>query len=351
MKSTKVLVVATSRKTRGGITSVIKAHEYGSQWKEFNCEWIETVRDGNSVRKIFYLLKALILFIIKLPQSDIIHVHSALGTSIIRKNIFISIGKLFNKKIILHFHAAEKTILDNSESNKAYRKIFNKANIIIVLSDSWKSLLIEKLKLDREKIRVLYNPTPKVNRSKIKKPIILFAGTLIKRKGYDTLIRAFNRIANKTSVKSWKLVLAGNGEIDNAKEMITKFHLENRVELPGWIDGEQKETLFKESSIFCLPSLAEGFPMAILDAWAYGIPCVMTPVGGIPDIVTQDTEGIMVPVNDDTELSNALLRLIESESLRNNIVFNTDNRIRTDFNLTFISHQLNEIYTGLISNK
>ena len=41
-KKKKVLVVATSRKTRGGITSVIKAHEIGEQWKKFHCKWIET---------------------------------------------------------------------------------------------------------------------------------------------------------------------------------------------------------------------------------------------------------------------------------------------------------------------
>lgn len=50
----KVLVVATSRKTRGGITSVVKAHETGNQWKKYHCKWIETHRDGPSWRKILY---------------------------------------------------------------------------------------------------------------------------------------------------------------------------------------------------------------------------------------------------------------------------------------------------------
>ena len=50
----KVLVVATSRKTKGGITSVVKAHETGEQWKKFHCKWIETHRDGNSVRKLLF---------------------------------------------------------------------------------------------------------------------------------------------------------------------------------------------------------------------------------------------------------------------------------------------------------
>lgn len=49
MHTPKVLVVATSRKTRGGITSVVKAHETSEQWKKFHCKWIETHRDGNNI--------------------------------------------------------------------------------------------------------------------------------------------------------------------------------------------------------------------------------------------------------------------------------------------------------------
>lgn len=54
----KVLVVATSRKTRGGITSVVKAHEQGEQWREFGCEWIETHIDGSFFKRYHISPKA-----------------------------------------------------------------------------------------------------------------------------------------------------------------------------------------------------------------------------------------------------------------------------------------------------
>lgn len=82
---TKVLVIATSRKTRGGITSVIKAHETGEQWKKFHCKWIETHRDGNSIRKLYYLFTALIEYILLLPFYDIVHIHVATTQSARRK--------------------------------------------------------------------------------------------------------------------------------------------------------------------------------------------------------------------------------------------------------------------------
>lgn len=64
---TKVLVVATSHKTRGGITSVIKAHQQGAQWKEFHCKWIETHIDKGMFWKLFYLIKGLTTYLLLLP--------------------------------------------------------------------------------------------------------------------------------------------------------------------------------------------------------------------------------------------------------------------------------------------
>ena len=67
----KVLVVATSRKTRGGITSVIKAYERNPIWKEYHCYWIQTHRDGYLFRKLLYLIAAWIRHLIFLPFYDI----------------------------------------------------------------------------------------------------------------------------------------------------------------------------------------------------------------------------------------------------------------------------------------
>lgn len=82
---TKVLVIATSRKTRGGITSVIKAHETGEQWKKFHCKWIETHRDSNKITKLYYAIKGFISFLILLPFYDIIHFHVSFKGSLTRK--------------------------------------------------------------------------------------------------------------------------------------------------------------------------------------------------------------------------------------------------------------------------
>lgn len=101
----KVLVVATSRKTRGDITSVIKAHEMDEQWKQYHCKWIQIHRDGPALRKLLYFVIGLIEYIVLLPFYDIVHVHFSEPSSAIRKRIFVRLAKLMNKEVVIHFHS------------------------------------------------------------------------------------------------------------------------------------------------------------------------------------------------------------------------------------------------------
>ena len=96
------------------------------------------------------------------------------------------------------------------------------------------------------------------------------------------MINAFSKIDSKFS--NWKLVFAGNGEIQEAEKLALDLKINDKVEFLGWVSLDKKSSIFQRSKIFCLPSYAEGFPMAVLDAWSYALPIVSTPVGGIPDV-------------------------------------------------------------------
>lgn len=346
----RVLILATSRKTRGGITSVVKAHEQGQQWKDFHCKWIQTHRDGPQWRKILYLLCAFAKYIILIPFYDAIHVHLTLGSSGKRKLPFIRIAKFFNKKIIVHFHPSSEKILFEPNDHKLGEKIFNVADLLIMLSPQWIRWVNEAYPGNNFKMKVLYNPCPKVNRRNIeRKKQILFAGTILKRKGYDILIQAFAKIAK--DVPEWKIAFAGNpyyengiNEIEHGKRMAESYGITSQIEWLGWVSGEMKEKVFNESSIYCLASDGEGFPMGVLDAWAYGIPCVMTPVGGIPDIVRDGVEGLLFPVGGTEKLSTQLKRMIIDEELRKSIVKATDIYVNSIFEQEEINKQLGNIY-------
>lgn len=341
----KILVIATSRKTRGGITSVIKAHETGEQWNKYHCKWIETHRDGNPIRKLWYLFSALLQYLILLPFYDIIHIHIATTQSAKRKQLFFYPAKWMKKKIIFHFHPSNEKFLFEPYNQKLYTRLFSQADLILVLSEQWRRWIQEALGITQH-VEVLYNPCPKVNRREdIRENYILFAGTIIPRKGYADLIKAFAQVASKHP--DWKVVLAGNGEIDNAKRIASEYGILNQVVFPGWISGKEKEETFQKASIYCLTSDGEGFPMGVLDAWAYGIPCVVTPVGGIPDIVKDGINGLIYQVGDIDALASKLDLLISNKNLREDIVKETDKYVNNEFNVSFINQQLGQIYSRL----
>ncbi len=345
----RVLVVATSRKTRGGITSVIKAHETGEQWKRFHCRWIETHRDGSILRKLWYLATSIIEYVCLLPFYDIVHIHIATTSSAKRKRIFLRLAKMLNKIVIFHFHPSNEKFLFEPNNKALYHKLFSEADLTLVLSRQWQRWINDALNL-QDKIKVLYNPCPQIaRREDLRKNHILFAGTIIPRKGYETLLRGFAIIAKK--YPQWKIVFAGNGEIEKAKSIAVELNIENQVDFKGWVSGIEKTRVFQEASIYCLASESEGFPMGVLDAWAYGLPCVVTPVGGLPDIVKDGENALVFPVGNIEVLSQQLEKLISNIDLRAKISKASIGLANNTFNIKNINTELGQIYETLYKHK
>jgi glycosyltransferase involved in cell wall biosynthesis len=349
-ENSKVLVLATSRKTRGGVTSVVKAHQKEKVWKKYHIKWIETHRDGNLSIKFYYFIAALLQYIILLPFYDIIHIHLSEPPSAIRKSIFLGYAKLWEKKIIVHFHSFSPNTTIKSKYKKVYKYLFSKADCIIVLSEYWRKIITKEFVL-KDKVIILYNPCTTEISAKLylKKKEILYAGTINARKGYADLIRAFAGIAEKNI--DWQLVFAGNGEIEQAKLLAKDLGIEKQTIFLGWVTGEVKDRAFKEASIFCLPSYAEGFPMAVLDAWAYELPVITTPVGGLPDIVKDGVNVLLFESGNIEQLTSQLEKMILDENLRKNIVMESSKLSEIIFNNKNISEQLINIYQSVIDAK
>ena len=346
-KNIKVLVLSTSRKTRGGISAVLKAHATGEQWKRFHCHWVQTHRDGNNVRKLVYLFCAWIDYLIRLPFYDIIHVHFSLETTAKRNVPFVKLAKILGKKVIVHLHCGSQI---HKIWNKDYDYLFSAADVSLFLSENLMRMVEEHTGCGRD-YRICYNPCPQISKEPILLPKkqILFSGTLCAGKGYLDLIMAFDKIAKKYS--DWKVVFAGNGEVEKGKMIVKELGITNQIEFIGWVSGKEKDKVFRESMIFCLPSYAEGFPMAVLDAWAYGLPVITTPVGGIPDVAKDGENILLFNPGDVDALAMQLDRMILDEKLRERIALASLDFARNQFNLNTINNQLGEIYNELGNSK
>jgi glycosyltransferase involved in cell wall biosynthesis len=87
--------------------------------------------------------------------------------------------------------------------------------------------------------------------------------------------------------------------------------IDNAVEFKGVLPREQLAAEFQEANVFCLPSLREGFPMSLIEAMAFSLPVVATPVGAVPEIVRNDVTGLLVDVGSCDAIAAALERLVD----------------------------------------
>lgn len=350
MSKKTVLVIATSRKTRGGISAVLNAYASTSFWDNWNCRWIETHCDKSRLHSLWCFFKALFETLWLLPSSSIVHLHLSHPVSAIRKTFFFIPAWLMRKNIIVHFHAASAELTLHGKISWLYRFLFTKANRVIVLSEYWKAAILSLTK-NAGNIAVVYNPCnslqPARNIPAVEKErYILFAGTLNARKGYADLIRAFREVA--AVFPDWKLRIAGNGEIHSGKILARQLNIEQNVEFTGWISGDKKEEAFRKASVFCLPSYAEGFPMSVLDAMNFSVPVITTQIQGLTEEFSNNTDLLLFKAGDISELSQKLQMLIGDIELRKNISNNAFRKLNEKFSLEVISTQMDAIYKSLV---
>lgn len=131
-------------------------------------------------------------------------------------------------------------------------------------------------------------------------------------KGLDVLIRAFGET---TFPEPARLVIIGEGpERPNLERLIIELGQNDRAMLAGAIPDAAR--LLHAFDIFVLPSRKEGLPYALLEAMAAGLPMVATAIGGVPEIIEHQKNGLLVPPDDAAALGQTLRTLSENDSLR-----------------------------------
>ena len=144
---------------------------------------------------------------------------------------------------------------------------------------------------------------------------VLFVGRLERVKGIEYLIDAFRMICKKHD--DVVLEIAGDGSLSTflRKTVFSDPIIRNRVRFLGRIPHEHIHKLMKKSTFLVLPSLSEGLPLTVLEAMASGLPVIASRVGGIPEIVVDGHNGLLVPPRSVERLAFAMDRLLSNPSL------------------------------------
>lgn len=318
-----ICMIVPKQAVKGGIASVVNGYRGSGLEKRYRITYIESYQDGSKWDKLKKALKGYAAFrrLLRKDRPDLVHIHSSFGPSFYRKMPFILWSASRGIPVVNHIHGAEfDAFYENASSakKKRVRKVYGKCTRLVALSKEWAARLSQIV--PEERIDILENycriPAEPFDTGRNRKQA-LFLGELGERKGCFDIPAIWEQVKKKCPDAS--LVMAGDGEMARLKEAFLKKGLVKNVSFPGWVRGEEKERLLRESGIFLFPSYHEGMPMAVLEAMGYGMGIVTTTVGGIPQLIDHKKSGFLETPGDVAAMAKDVSALIEDEALGRNM--------------------------------
>ena len=265
--------------------------------------------------------------VIKENRVDGVIVFSGPLFSFYEKVLMSAIAKYYGKKSILlirsgHFIDSNQRSVVIRYLNRYLLKIPSK---IVAQGTKWiefykeMNVDISKVELISNWIKVKENHNYIGNRDKV---VFLFAGAMVEKKG---VLELFDIIqTHYQELKKYTFRFAGEGALFEAlKQRKEENHLDN-IELLGWRYDSDMMDEYQRADVFILPSHAEGFPNAILEALNYRLPVIATDVGGISDSIINGYNGYVVDVKDNESIYKSIKQLGESFELRNKFSKNSE---------------------------
>lgn len=349
MTKKKVLFIGSfkSKSEAGGVGGQMYACNSlinSSVKDDFDWLLIDTTAESNlkiPMRKklpCVFVRFAKFLYFLTFKKVDFIILFSSNGMSFMEKGTMAVIAKKISKAQVIF--APRSGRLQNEllgKRSKFGKKVFKNCDKVICQSSIWKDFFMQNIEANDSKFVVqknwleVANYSPEKSLSNISR--ILFMAWIERDKGIFDLIDAVELLVSSGYI-NFKLSIAGKGkDEEEAKEYLNSKNLSGYIEFKGWVLGNDKAELLKNSDIFVLPSYFEGLPNALLESMASGLACIATGVGAVPDVIKDGVNGQLIEKGNVHQLYNALCRLLDDEKFQCQLRENARDYVETEHSL------------------
>lgn len=301
------------------------------------------------------------LFMIRRWKINIIHVHETIAGF-----FFGIISKIYKIPLVSQIHTfgsyqPEWPKIGRILLKKTEEITIRFADTVILLCTEARNEVITRYGCPPEKIEVIFSAvdferfasikTAQNSSVKDNELLITFVGRLTESKGLHYLIDAIKHLKTSNSeLVPFKVIIAGDGPLKKELEdFIHKSGLTDQISLPGHIT--KIESLLASTDIFILPSLYEGFPLALLEAMASGCAIIGSNAGGIPDIITNSNTGIIVNRGDSRALAERIKLLLIDKELRLKLGMSGREHVRKKFRWVNTARSIYQIYKRICLSK
>lgn len=276
--------------------------------------------------------------------------------------------KLIGKKTVIKIPTSGDLSLGNPMLKRFTNRVLRGADRCVCISEEIKSQLLNH-RFEETRIVLIPNGVDtqvfapvtleekEVIRNRLGLPlhkrIVVFTGRLVHRKGLKTLAYAWKQVCQDNDDVLLLVLGSGNFQRDSVEEWLKGYikakHLKDCTLLVGDVNNVRE--FLQASDIFVLPSLFEGLPNSLLEAMACGLPIIATNIGGITDVVRDNTDGILIEPGNQEHLQMAITRLLEDPKLAENLGRSARKRIAQEYSLDRTYRKLLTLYSELLMGR
>jgi len=352
---------------------------FNNKWKRYGNIWTSSTYEGVPIicprylripTRYFWSFSCLTMFravskitnnIIEYFKPDLIHAHNVTPDGYVA----LKMGNKYNLPVVCSLRGSD---INNSPyygmgTNVLTRRVISEADQIVSVSNGLKKRA-EKIAKPKRDIQVVYNgcdsnifkydeETRYEYRQKLKISkndiVVIFVGDLSTSKGILELLEVFRRLKDKHL--GLHLVLVGEGKMyAEISRRITNESID-RLYLVGRQEHLQVRNWLCAADIFVLPTYAEGLPNAMLEAMACGLPAVATRVGGIPEVLEDGYNGILINEKDAESLQAGLEHLILNTEKRDQMGYNARRKVENLFTWIRNADDMMDVYNEVLENR
>ena len=259
----------------------------------------------------------------------------------------------------IHGNYRKDLRLERKIANRTLSRVTDR---IVAVSESIKEDIIKYDKIEPSRVIVIHNGVdiskfnPEGKFHDIRKEFVIagsdvvmgFVGRLVPAKGLEYLIDAFSLLEKE--MKNIKLLIVGQGSLlDGLRNRAQKYGINGSVIFTG--KRHDIPDIVSGIDIFVMPSLAEGLPNSLLEAMAMCKPIIATSVGGIPEIIKNEINGLLVPPKNAESLVTAIKTLLTNRHLAAKIGQKARNYVEKNLSIQVTARKWESLYISLLKEK
>lgn len=302
-------------------------------------------------------LAAQLIGAIERLRPSLVHIHMSDGIGFWEKAVLAEFAHAARRPVFLHLHGGDFERFLNTLPPARARlatRVLGRAARVLILAECWRSLLERFAPADR--IVLLPNAirvedfASGASSIASEHPRVLFLGMLSARKGLDELLAACVQLRCDGKLP-FECDIVGGEEVLGARahyeQAFAAAGLSRRVHFHGPAFGADRLRFLHRAHVFVLPSRAESFGIANLEAMAAGLAVVTTRTGAIPEYLEDGVQGLLVAPGDAAGLASAIARLIADPDLRRRL--GAAARARAwDYDWSILAERLDTLYASVI---